>query len=275
MLRTRIITASILLPLLVAGLFFLPGRGWEALMGLVVLLAAWEWAAFARLSSWRKPAYAAVTVLLAIVLAGLGAGRGEPSWLLNGVLIVAGVFWLLIAPQWLRFMPQTPPPLSLATVGWIVLVPAWLGAVLLRSASPWLLLGVMVTIWIADTAAYFTGRAIGKRKLAPSISPGKTWEGVAGAFCATTLYVLVLVALLPGLRERADGPQVLALVLIIWLLTAVSIVGDLFESLMKRQVNLKDSGTILPGHGGILDRIDALTSTLPLAALIHLNFLLF
>jgi phosphatidate cytidylyltransferase len=119
----------------------------------------------------------------------------------------------------------------------------------------------MSAIWISDTAAYFSGRAWGRRKLAPSISPGKTWEGVAGALAAVLVYAL--------LWSNSSGSEARAslLVPLLLLLAAMGIIGDLFESLMKRQAGVKDSGNILPGHGGILDRIDALTSTLPLAIL--------
>jgi phosphatidate cytidylyltransferase len=118
----------------------------------------------------------------------------------------------------------------------------------------------MGAIWLSDTAAYFSGRTWGKNKLAPSISPGKTWEGVAGALVAVLVYALIW-------SYGEDAIPATLLIPLLLLLAALGIVGDLFESLMKRHAGLKDSGTILPGHGGILDRIDALTSTLPIAAL--------
>ena len=121
----------------------------------------------------------------------------------------------------------------------------------------------MAVVWVADIAAYFTGRAFGRRKLAPSISPGKTWEGAAGAAVAVLAFGFGILAMLGA--ELQGGVAAIAVVLLAW--TAVSIVGDLFESLLKRQAGLKDSGNILPGHGGILDRIDSLTSTLPMVAL--------
>jgi phosphatidate cytidylyltransferase len=136
----------------------------------------------------------------------------------------------------------------------------------LRNAGPWILLMFMAVAWIADIAAYFTGRAFGRRKLAPRVSPGKTWEGVMGAFAATTLYALVLRAVL-HVELHPALLAALAVVVFVWVLTAASIVGDLLESALKRQAGLKDSGTLLPGHGGVLDRIDALTSVLPIAAL--------
>ena len=146
-------------------------------------------------------------------------------------------------------------------VGWIVLLPTCLALYQLRVISPWLLLGFMATIWISDTAAYFTGRSLGKRKLAPTISPNKTWEGVAGALIAVTVYALAWTIWQP------NPTFAFALIPILLIMALLGIIGDLYESLVKRQAGVKDSGTLLPGHGGILDRIDALTSALPFAIL--------
>jgi phosphatidate cytidylyltransferase len=135
----------------------------------------------------------------------------------------------------------------------------------LRHASPWLLLGVMFVVWLADTAAYFSGRTFGKHKLAPSISPGKTWEGVFGALVFVTIYVSAIgwgTGLIKTIVAFAG------VLIISWFWVALSVIGDLFESAIKRQAGVKDSGTLLPGHGGLLDRIDALTSTLPFVALV-------
>jgi phosphatidate cytidylyltransferase len=132
--------------------------------------------------------------------------------------------------------------------------------------STWLLLAAMALVWVADIAAYFTGRAFGKRKLAPAISPGKTWEGVAGAVVGVMIYGAVVLNFSPLAGNVPLAAPLLVLLLLV--LTAVSVMGDLFESLLKRQAGIKDSSNLLPGHGGVLDRIDALTSTLPLAALI-------
>jgi phosphatidate cytidylyltransferase len=145
-----------------------------------------------------------------------------------------------------------------------VLVPAGLAALSLAPAQLLLALGL---VWIADTAAYLAGRAFGRRKLAPSISPGKTWEGAAGAAGATLIYAIICA--LPGapLGAYVQGAGWVAYLAVATLLCAVSIAGDLFESAVKRQAGAKDSGALLPGHGGVLDRIDSITSTLPIAAL--------
>ena len=148
----------------------------------------------------------------------------------------------------------------------MVLLPTWLALVLLRHLGPWALLGIMALVWIADIAAYFTGRAFGRRKLAPQISPGKTWEGAYGAVAGVLIYGLAVYFL----AGSAVILPVLLLIPTLLVLTAVSIIGDLFESLLKRQAGIKDSSQLLPGHGGILDRIDSLTSTLPLVTLLWL-----
>jgi phosphatidate cytidylyltransferase len=155
-------------------------------------------------------------------------------------------------------------PLLLMIAGWLLIVPTWLALVRLQ-AEPWILLAVLGVVWVADSAAYFAGRTFGRRKLAPSISPGKTWEGVAGAAIAVAVYYALVWYF--GFRGMTFGIG-LAAALLVTCLLPLSILGDLFESWIKRQAGVKDSGTLLPGHGGVLDRIDALTSTLPLAALV-------
>jgi phosphatidate cytidylyltransferase len=134
----------------------------------------------------------------------------------------------------------------------------------LRAENPWWLLGVMGLVWVADISAYFAGRKFGKNKLAPSISPGKTWEGVAGALLGVAVYVVLVILVSGTSRHYGLLPQAIVAA---WWWTGLAIIGDLFESAVKRQAGVKDSGALLPGHGGLLDRIDALTPTLPLAAL--------
>jgi phosphatidate cytidylyltransferase len=149
--------------------------------------------------------------------------------------------------------------------------PTWFAFVVLRDASPWLLLAVAAVIWVADIAAYFTGKAFGKHKLAPAVSPGKTWEGVMGALAGVAVYGIVLAVVARSqptpISAIFDSGYGVPVVIAMLVLAALSIVGDLLESWMKRGAGLKDSSSLLPGHGGILDRIDALTSTLPVAAL--------
>lgn len=172
-------------------------------------------------------------------------------------ILAAAVFWIVLAPVWLILRYQIKSLYVMAITGWVVILPLWLALTSLRRISPWLLLGVIGAVWIADSAAYFTGKRFGKRKLAPLISPGKTWEGVLGAWLAVTVYGFVLCQLFALDYWMIAG---------LWGITVLSIMGDLLESLLKRHANIKDSGSLLPGHGGVLDRIDGLTSSLPLTA---------
>ncbi|MGB5082134.1 MAG: phosphatidate cytidylyltransferase, partial [Burkholderiales bacterium] len=176
----------------------------------------------------------------------------------------------VLAPLWIWRRPGISGP-PLLGIGALALLPAFSAAVDLRAVHPGLLLALLVTVWISDTAAYFTGRRFGRRRLAPSISPGKTWEGVGGALAAVALYALVWTNLTgPVGTPHWPGGTPMARPWIVPLLLGLSVVGmigDLIESLIKRQAGVKDSGTLLPGHGGILDRIDAPVAMLPLAML--------
>ena len=165
-------------------------------------------------------------------------------------------------PFWLSGW-RTRNPVFLGITGWILLVPAWLALIHLQ-ALPWVLLAILGVIWVADSAAYFAGRIWGRRKLAPIISPGKTWEGVAGAVVAVAVYHGLVWYF--GFSGKSQGSAGIA-ALLVAVLVPMSIIGDLFESSVKRQAGLKDSGRLFPGHGGVLDRIDGLTPTLPMAAL--------
>lgn len=263
MFRTRVLTAAVLLPLFVGGMFFLPTGWWAALLLPLVLAGAWEWAAlvgFARSGQWGFCLFVLITGVLVLL--------GEHYFSVVAIEQVAYwmsvAFWLVCAPLWLRFGWRVRQPLLLILTGWLLIVPTWL-ALLRLQAWPWLLLAVLGVVWIADSAAYFAGRTWGRRKLAPLISPGKTWEGVAGAAVAVAVYHALVWYF--GFRSVTLEIGVAAALLVACLLP-LSILGDLFESWIKRQAGVKDSGTLLPGHGGVLDRIDALTSTLPLAALV-------
>jgi phosphatidate cytidylyltransferase len=184
---------------------------------------------------------------------------------------VAAYFWILAVPLWLAFKLR-PAPWVCALAGWLVMLPAWAAFVVLHDRSPWLLFALAMLVWIADVAAYFAGRRFGRNKLAPEISPGKTWEGVLGAVLGVLAYGIALKfagdgAIAP-VTSLFDGPNGILAIFFMVGLTFVSVTGDLFESWMKRGAGVKDSSNLLPGHGGVLDRIDSLTSTLPLAALL-------
>ena len=260
MLKTRALTAAVLLAGFGAALFFLPQSGWIAFCAGLLALAAWEWGGLASLAPLGRLVYSGALVLLFLAIPQL-AGAYAPAW----VYTAAGLFWVVLAPLWLSRSSRVGGAPLLLAVGVLVLVPAGAALVELRAGHPGLLLAVLGTVWISDSAAYFVGRRFGRRKLAPSISPGKTWEGVAGALIAVALYALAWAALGAPDNRWLGVPQALAAILLA--LAVVGIIGDLFESLIKRQAGVKDSGNLLPGHGGVLDRIDAPVAMLPLAVL--------
>lgn len=268
MLRDRVLTALILIGVLLGALFLLPPLGW-AIFGSVLLFgAAWEWAGLAGCGAAPRVLYGGLLTLAGLGCAIAVANGALPPAALWGAYVLAAVFWILGAPLWLLAYPRKPPAALLLVIGVLVLVPAYLALVRLREAHPVILLLFLATVWLADISAYFSGRRFGGRKLAPGISPGKTWAGAYGAFVATAVYAALWIVLLPGFTPAGMHDGVMWMFAAIAGLTAISIVGDLFESTLKRQAGVKDSGHLLPGHGGVLDRIDALLPVLPLAALL-------
>lgn len=260
----------VLVPLLLASMFLLPGAAWQLLTCVPVALAADEWA---RLAGYQRTArFALVGVILSSCLAFVAAFSSaafsaDVFALSSPLFLLALLFWALVAPLWLYRGWRVTQPLVLGIVGWIVLVPAWLAAAFLQR-SPRFLLAMMLVVWVADTAAYFAGHRFGRRKLAPQISPGKTWEGVLGAFAAVLVYGFAASFIL--LQPPANTFDRVAMLVFVAAMTVLGIVGDLFESWIKRGAGAKDSGSLLPGHGGLLDRIDSLTAALPFAALYYL-----
>lgn len=261
---TRVRTAA----LLTASLAGLLALGYTPLIALVFLLivacAAAEWAALAGPASRRRR-----VLFTAFVLACSLAALILPlRWQLN-LLVIATAFWVLALGLLWR-VQCTEGKLPGGSMGWLVagmlaLVPAFLGAVLLQDLDPWLLPQVFLLVVTADTAAYFGGRAWGRARLASRISPGKTWAGVWSAFCAVPLAAILFNQLPVHAPLTAWQAAAVAGVIVLSAIT-----GDLLESLFKRQAGAKDSGTLLPGHGGILDRIDSLLAAAPVYALIHL-----
>lgn len=257
-LERRLITAAVLLPLVVAGVLGLP----TVVLGLILAgalgLGAWEWAA---LCGWHGPRervwYVAATGL------ALGLSRWVPAhWVLAATLL-----WWCVALVWVARYPRSPAgtgPVTVGIAGMWVLVPPWTALTELHrwGHGPALVLFLLVMIWLADSVAFFAGRRWGRVRLAPRASPGKTREGLWGALGATAVLSLVGPRLLP-----AALPAALLPFLLICLVTVLtSVLGDLFESVIKRQAGVKDSGKLLPGHGGILDRIDSLTAAAPVFA---------
>ena len=266
MLKQRLITVAVVLPLLLAMLFFAPGPVWGALIGIVVLLAAVEWARLCGLGRSGQAAFAAAAVAsgaLVIIADALPQWRGNAALISRLLCAAAVLFWIAVVPCWLYFGWQVRNRLLLIAAGWLVLIPAWLAVHALQK-TPVILLLALCVVWLADTGAYFAGRRFGRHKLAPAISPGKTLEGLAGGYLAVLIYAaFVVTVLLPqaGFHEKAS------VILFAIVAATFSVAGDLYESWIKRQAGAKDSGNLLPGHGGVLDRIDSLTATMPLAAL--------
>ena len=265
MLRQRVITALILLVLFLLALFILPAAGWAAIVIVMVLQGASEWSKLAGFSNRAAHSFWWLTLAMMLGLFWFDTTHpnpGQQALLHVMVYSLSAVLWLAVVPTWLMVGWKVKQPSLMILVGWIVLVPTGLAMMDLRGDHPLWLLGMMGLVWMADISAYFAGRRYGKHKLAPGISPGKTWEGVAGALLGASVYVLVAWAF--GGFSYVIFP---ALLVASWCWVGLAVFGDLFESAIKRQAGVKDSGALLPGHGGLLDRIDALTSTLPLAAL--------
>ena len=270
MLKKRLLTAIVLVLLFLAAVVWLPDMAWAALTLGVILVGAWEWTGFMQASPAVRRLYVGLTALYGIGLLGaLHMGHTQPmEYSLFWGILLSVVFWVIVAPVWLVLRSKVQNVFFLGAIGWVVLLPTWFALMMLKISGLLmlvnleglgiqLLLGIIVVIWVADSAAYFFGKKFGKHKLAPAISPGKTWEGVLGAWLAVSLYGAILC-----FAFNLD----LWLIIALWGVTVLSIMGDLLESLFKRQSGIKDSGNILPGHGGMLDRIDGLTSSLPLAA---------
>jgi phosphatidate cytidylyltransferase len=271
MLKQRIITAVILAAVFAAALFGL-STFYFAVVCLVGLAAAvYEWGKLAGLNAAISAAVAGGVLLIALVLlftTGFSAARGFPDAPLLMLCGAASVFWIVVAPTWLYYGWTTQRPVAVTLLGALLMLATWMATVQLHARSPWLLLAAMMVVWIADTAAYFAGRRFGRRKLAPVISPGKSWEGVYGGLVCVFVYAVLLTLFSPlASHVEISRPLIVVCALVV---AMVSVVGDLFESWLKRQAGVKDSGTALPGHGGVLDRIDALVPALPVATLLVL-----
>lgn len=263
----RVLTAVALLAGFLAVLLWLPRALLALLAAGVIGLAALEWGRLCALSNTARQRYAVALVCGFGALTWLAQSGAWTGQLWIGVLFAAAsLFWSVAAPVWMAYGVRAGAPHVLAGAGLMVLLPGALALVLLPSG---LVLGVLALVWIADSAAYFTGRSLGRHKLAPTISPGKTWEGVVGGLLGALVYAIICGYTIPALESRLEGGAAWLLYLSGGgLLCVVSIIGDLFESAMKRQASVKDSGTLLPGHGGVLDRIDSAVAALPVVALL-------
>lgn len=259
---TRIITAAILLPLVLAAVFMLPADGFAVLIAVALGLGAWEWGGFMRIGKLTRGVY---VILQLAGFYGLWVLRDDAF--LRFMLLEAAALWWMAAFIWILLYPRGLPEGQSRTavkfvIGLFTLQPAFLALSYLQSMGdngPLRLLVLLAIIWAADTGAYFAGRSFGKHKLAPRVSPGKTWEGVFGGLASGALMALLGAWYVYGLGGAAAAGFVVLGVVIV----AVSVIGDLSESMFKRHAGVKDSGNIFPGHGGMMDRVDSLTAAAP------------
>jgi len=286
----RIITALILLPLAVFAIFFISLEAFSFLIAVIILIGCWEWSGFVKkINFWQRIVYVVISAaLMALVYYnslpiaywnGWVIPQGIMEWLqirdLAFISIILASIWWLVAFVLVIVFPKISQSLInnlllMIIVGWLLLIPTWVALTGMRSIGMALdfhrgsnlLLFSLCLVWAADTGAFVAGKMFGKHKLAPHVSPKKTWEGVIGGALLATLVVIFSVDLL--FISKAELPGLILMVIII---VSFSVIGDLTESIFKRLAGVKDSGSILPGHGGILDRIDGLTAAMPLCLL--------
>jgi phosphatidate cytidylyltransferase len=280
MLKTRVITAVVLLALFIPILFSSPAIILSIAVSIVISLASWEWGRFIWGVQSRLPIFYSllIQVLLTILIYCFQANDLDSiAWLANfmiGLLWLSISFWIIVVPFILRrklqFSIKNNTAL-LAIAGIIIFMGDWYAFMLLRDKGLWVLLSVLMIVWTADIGAYFMGKQIGKHKLAPQLSPGKSIEGAIGGVAAVCILGLTFYSININSNNffNVIGQQFswIFLIPLCVFLAGMSVVGDLFESQLKRLSGMKDSSGLLPGHGGVLDRLDALLPVLPIAAL--------
>ena len=272
MLRQRVATAIVVATLFLTALFGLAPAKFALIMALVVAFAGWEWSDLAGLSSWGSRLIYVLVLLLVLAAAEWWLTFDKNSLFENQIrsLLAWACAWWALALLWIQGYPSSAilwgRQWVCAAMGLVVLVPTWVALTVLvhMPNGAWMVLGVVLLVALADIGAYFTGRAFGRRKLAEQVSPGKTWEGLGGGICAIVLVIIPYAFYLA--EERSQWWA--------WLLLAVvtglaSVIGDLLVSMVKRNRGVKDSGVILPGHGGLLDRIDGMTAAFPVFTLMY------
>jgi phosphatidate cytidylyltransferase len=283
LLKQRIITALILAPAAIAAIFYLPLIYFAALLLVIIGIGAWEWGPFMGFDTKaRRIGFVSTTIIL---IAGIWESVSLNNLWISSAQIhtyALVVLWLAVA-WWIfsAFLMFSYPKVSgfwskhrsvRGVFGWLTLVPTWLAFMVIRTNDyqtdtyhgAQLLMFLLLMVWSADIGAYFVGKAFGKNKLMPNVSPGKTIEGFLGGIISACFLVAIA-----AYQLAWDQQQVTTVLLVTVLITTVSVLGDLNESMFKRQAGIKDSGSILPGHGGILDRIDSLTATAPIFALCY------
>ena len=263
MLKQRVLTAVLLGVGILLAVFLLPDWAWGAVISIVVLLALHEWCALVDIG---KIGQVLLSVLCVASIMYLALER--PSNVNDSLLIIGAgyglsiTFWLMSAPTFLYFRMEPAGWYWRYGVGAMLMVPTGIAMLELRRADPWLMVAAVLLVSVADIAAFFVGRAFGKHKLAPEISPGKTWEGAAGGVAGVLVFCIAVWTAVPVIHQTLSLGWVITLALVYVL---VCILGDLFESLVKREAGVKDSGKLLPGHGGVLDRVDAMLAFFPFA----------
>jgi phosphatidate cytidylyltransferase len=275
LLKSRLITAFILIPLVIAALFWLPLSGFAITTIIICMLAAWEWGQLAGMASRQQRIWLAVLcgLILAVMLFTLQPYQRNLHQFQMESSLWASLGWWIVALFLVLFYPASAAlwrhsrPLRLV-FGLLTVIPFFWGMMALRQyhydtdhfAGAWWLLFVMFIVWGADSGAYMFGRLFGKHKLAPKVSPGKTWEGFFGGLLSSAIIAWLFAMLAP----LTVSPVTLVICAVI--ATLASVLGDLTESMFKREAGIKDSGNLIPGHGGILDRIDSLTAAVPVFA---------
>ncbi|WP_225764273.1 phosphatidate cytidylyltransferase [Stenotrophomonas sp. Marseille-Q4652] len=266
MTQTRVIAALIMAPAAICAILLLPTQWLAVLAALVLLVGLWEWLRLADVDGLPRTILLALNLALMVLLVWASAG----SLVLFQLTTLVGVGAWLLFLLWLRFFnfgadPDSPAKVLKLAAATLALVPAWTAMVLVHAGenhgNRWLLTALTI-VWAADSGAYFAGRRFGKHKLAPRVSPNKTIEGLVGGLVAGLLAALAF-----GWIAGVQPVQIGGLVIVAAVTVLASVVGDLFESMLKRHAGAKDSGTIIPGHGGVLDRIDGVLAALPVFAL--------
>lgn len=271
MLKQRVITGFVIAVAFFFALFLSSPYSFSLITAIVVIYAAWEWSDLAGFSNLFTRLLYAFSLAVLLVISGylLGVESSSLNFDMSKTLMAWLVPWWAIALLWVQGYPSSAVLWGnswvRALIGYLVLVPAWLALVILIHADQgeWLIIIVVLIVAFADTGAYFSGRAFGKHKLATNVSPKKTWEGLVGGVVVNLIFAIVLLLAL----KIEQWHMLLGLVMMTVL---ASVLGDLLESMVKRHRGIKDSGNILPGHGGILDRLDSLTAALPVFTLVYL-----
>lgn len=260
MLKTRVITAVVLAILIVGAVLHLPPVGSAALLGGFVIIAAWEWSG---LIGWTRKSWKIAYSVVLAVLAYCVWRWNETGPLFPYLNLLAVVWWsiaaILVVAAQLQRLGRFVGLAANGICGLVVLLPAWSGVVWMLENDRAMLLTIFALIWVTDGAAFFVGKRWGRRRLASHVSPGKTWEGVAGGLGSGTICAVII----SNTVVLSDAARIAFIVIAVAAIVA-SVVGDLFESMLKRHIGVKDSGQILPGHGGVMDRIDGFVAAAPI-----------